>query len=373
MRILIIGGGIAGFAAAGFLRQKNIDCTVIERAESFRAGGHFIAVKPEGERLLERLGVRVAITEQARDLTYFRPSGHVLRRSPVKRFDEAFGGLFAIRRSELSQALYDAIKDTTPVRFGTQATSIEQDPKGVTVTSSDGSRERYDVVIGADGLHSATRERLFGSAGEWPLGGSYVALEVNCPHEIPVGAMHVYLGRGRVIACMATDPRRVAAIVYHGGDDLRPRLTSPAAARDFFAREYASFDAPVRAMLSAIDDANDIFVDIIAQVKLPNIVVHRVALLGDAATCPSLLSGMGSTAAILAAETLATALATEPNVRAALTSYERTTQEHAKSLRESVEEARRFLLGSNPFVTVVRNTTLALTASAMSGAALGRR
>ncbi|APR75858.1 2-polyprenyl-6-methoxyphenol hydroxylase [Minicystis rosea] len=367
MRVLIAGGGIGGFALARFLRQAGVACTVLERAPRFRALGHFIALKAEGVRVLDRLGVRDACAARALPsvvaLRFATPAGHVLRRQRVAALDAALGGFLLLRRADLAEVLYQHVAGEVDVRFGAEVVGVTQEGGGVTATLADGRVERADVLVGADGVHSAVRRRLFGAAGELPLGGSYVALEVDCAHDAPVGEITAHLGRGQIVMVGALGPRRLVAVVYHGGADLRARLSTPALARDFFAREYAHFNPTVRALFAAIDADSFVFVDTITMVQLPSIVAGRVALLGDAAACPTFLSGMGSAYALLSAETLARALAgcaeTDGEVEAALSAYAREAQGNAVEVHRSALRMRSLILGRSRLVTALRDSVLA--------------
>lgn len=370
MRVLIVGGGIGGLALAAFLRDAGIDHLLIERAPSFRALGHFIALKADGVRVLDRLGIREACAARALPasivVSYRTAAGRSLRRQPSSQMDAALGGFLMLRRGDLAEVLYRRIEGSTELRFGTEITALAQDASGVSVTLSDGHTERFDAVVGADGVHSALRKRVFGSSGEEWLGGSYIALEVAASHGLAPGDIVAFLGRGKVVATVPLDGNRLAAVVYHGGDDLRAQLANAAEARAFFARHYAEFHPDVRAFFSAIDASSFVFVDTITMVRLPSIVANRVTLVGDAAACPTFLSGMGSAYAMLSAERLARELERENTeagslrIPAALAAYARGAEAHARETQASALRMRYLVLGQSPALTTVRNSVIAL-------------
>jgi 2-polyprenyl-6-methoxyphenol hydroxylase-like FAD-dependent oxidoreductase len=371
MRILIVGGGVAGYALAQFLHASNIECLVIERAPSFRALGHFIALKGDGVRVLDRLGIRAGCEQRSlppRSLRFMTATGRLLRRQAQPDLAGALGGYMMLRRADLVAALHERVRDVTPLRFGTELSALDQDAEGVTVTLSDGSVDRFDAVIGADGVHSQLRVRLFGQVGVLPFGGSAVGLEVSCDHDLLETA--VFLGRGRTVTVIPLGPKRVAALVYHSGDeDLRTQLTSPLATRAFFAREYAPFHPTVRALFAAIDADSFIYVDTIAMVRLPSIALGRVALLGDAAACPTFLSGMGSALAMLSAESLASELASGAHVQDALAAYSDAARTKVAQVQASALQMRGFILGRSRLTTTLRDAGLAM---APAGWLMGR-
>jgi len=363
MRIVIVGGGIGGFALATFLNQRGIDHVVIERAPSFKALGHFIALKGDGVEVLDRLGVRAACDARALpaslSMTYRTAAGHPLHRQPASDMDEALGGFLMLRRADLSDVLYRNVAGETDVRFGTEVTAIQQKDGGAVVTLSDGSTEHADVVVGADGVHSSIRRMVFGDGGERDLDGSYVAVEVKLAHDLEPGEVVSFLGRGRVVNVLALGEREIAAVVYHGGEDLRPKLRGPRETRAFFAREYAAFHPLVRTLFSAIDADSFVFVDAIRMVTLPSIVSNNVALLGDAAACPTFLSGMGSAYAMLSAERLADAISGDDLTRG-LAHYAREAEAHAATLQSNALRMRELILGQSRVMTAIRNSVLAV-------------
>lgn len=114
--------------------------------------------------------------------------------------------------------------------------SFREDETGVDVTLSDGTTERADALIGADGVHSVVRSMLFGSAGEHRLGGSYIALEVASPDDGSTKELRTFFGRGQIVAMFPANEGRVLAVVYHAEEHLRAKLRTPLDARLFFTR-----------------------------------------------------------------------------------------------------------------------------------------
>lgn len=382
MKVLINGGGIAGLSLATFLSERGVTPIVIERAPSFLAQGHIIALKAAGVAVLDRLGVRAACTQRALPssiaMQAFTAGGYRLREQTSAGMAGALGGYLMLRRADLAAALYAHVRDRVEVRFGTQVRSFQQDGAGVEVRLSSGSSERADILVGADGVHSAIRHQLFGEQGQQRLGGSYLAIEVRCPHEVQVGHLQMYLGRGQHVALIPTGTEQLLVMSYNATAGLREKLRTPREARLFFAREYAGFAPQVRAVLAAVEDDSFLYVDDIKMIELPTLVQGRVALLGDAGTCPSFLSGMGSANAMLAAEQLAAALAEADGAAAGaaadaaesvlarqLSRYDEEARALSQSFRQNALGAARIILSRSRALGLMRDALLAAVPQAL--------
>ncbi|AKV00015.1 hypothetical protein AKJ09_06678 [Labilithrix luteola] len=141
--------------------------------------------------------------------------------------------------------------------------------------------------------------------------------------------------------------------------DLRCRLDSPSRARDFFAREYAHFHPTVRSLFSAIDTGSFVFVDTITMIRLPRVIAGRVALLGDAAACPTFLSGMRSSFAMLSAESLAAHLTSGKPIAAALADDNVDVLARAAGVQQSAQRMQKIVLGQSRLDTTVCDSVLA--------------
>ncbi|MDT7574108.1 MAG: hypothetical protein QOH17_441, partial [Pseudonocardiales bacterium] len=165
-RVLVAGASIAGPALAHWLRRRGAEVTVVERAPELRPGGQAVDARGVAKEVIQRMGldaaVRAARTETAGAYTV-DVDGNVLE--TFRADDDGGDGFIAeieILRGDLSQVLYDDTRDGVEYVFGDRIAELTQDADGVDVAFAGGDRRRFDLVVGADGLHSALRAMVFG-------------------------------------------------------------------------------------------------------------------------------------------------------------------------------------------------------------------
>ena len=164
--ILISGAGIAGPALAFWLNRNGYRVIVVEIAPGIRPGGQTVDLRGAGGDVVERMGLMDQMRERALDqrgAAWVRSDGSRRAEMPVT----AFGGnglvsKLEILRGDLVDVLYQATKDQAEYRFNASISDLEQNDDGVEVTLADGTRLRADLVVGADGPHSAVRRLVFG-------------------------------------------------------------------------------------------------------------------------------------------------------------------------------------------------------------------
>jgi 2-heptyl-3-hydroxy-4(1H)-quinolone synthase len=306
-KILIVGAGIGGLAAACALGRDH-EVTLIERASAPPVTGAGIVLAANATSILAALGVDLGDGHLIGVGELRRAGGAVLTRTDVR----AVGGSpwLTFHRAELQEALLNAVPDQVERRFGVAVVVVREVDDGVEVSTSDGRSERFDLVIGADGLHSRVREQL---EGDVPLRYSGVtcwrAVSQNpgtdvmfeaWGHQVRVGV--VPLSRGRIYTFLvATAPRR------------HPAPAFPVGFQDLFAE----FGDPVPAVLAGIDPSGLLHHDL-EELPGPMWGRPRVWLLGDAAHGMTPNQGQGAAMAIEDAAGAALALAAAPPPQAFL-------------------------------------------------------
>ena len=310
MKVLISGGGIAGSAAALFLARDGHAVSVIDKAESFQPLGYMLSLKSFGLRIMQELGLLAALKQHELSYSVFQfryPDDHLIQEylEPIVRAVTR-GELFTYR-SALHRVLYEAASRAVGIRFGLEIASLTERESGIEVTLSDGSEDAFDIVVVAEGLRSSTRHLLWGDKGLEPLDLDYHAATIEHSHGFAAGTMTTYSGPGTMLLCFPITPERLVIQSY-----LRAR---PGAGADrqavwrLLLDAHAGYAPRLKGMIESLRPEDYVFHDGIAMVDLPALTRGRVALLGDAGYCPTFMSGMGASLALLGAKLLARSLA----------------------------------------------------------------
>ncbi|MFK0383949.1 FAD-dependent monooxygenase [Agrobacterium sp. NPDC090273] len=324
MRILIAGGGPAGLTFAACLRQHGIDCTIVEKAAKGRAAGYSIGLHVNGWNVAERLGLVEHFKEKAMPLgpaLHRDTAGKTLFSYDYRTLAQASGGrMLAIMRQSFQDIVTRHIEANVDIRYETTISALSDDGDGVDVTFSSGDRERFDLVVAADGYRSALRALVFGPHEDFlrPLG--YRASAWRMPVGQPLGASFVGMMDVDHQGGLYDIGDGHAATLFCWRDDRTDRLDADA--RQKVLREhFGHWPEPVRSALEASIDWDNAFFDTVSQIDVPKWSKGRVVLLGDAAWCLTFLAGQGTSTAMAGAYILAAELARKPH-EAAFDAYE---------------------------------------------------
>lgn len=315
-RVLISGGGIAGCCAAWWLERYGYAVTVVEQAADPRDGGYVIDFWGLGYDVAEKMGLLDELRRHDLAIRDFSIVDRQGRR--ISGFDQGAlqaltgGRLMSLQRSALAVALYGAVKDRVAVRFGDGVAALTDTADGVDVAFQHAAPERFDLVIGADGLHSAVRRLVFGEEAQVERFLGYGVAAFRAPgygHRDP----HAYVTYGepgrQIWRVTLDDDTTVFLLVFAEADAGAMPLHEAARQKAFLTRRYAGGGGETEAMLAALAAADELYLDRVSQIVMPGWTRGRVALIGDASACPSLLAGEGSSMAMAEAYTLAGELA----------------------------------------------------------------
>ncbi len=345
MRVLISGASIAGPVLAYWLARYGFEATVVERAPQLRkTGGHAVDLFRPSMEISEKMGVLPtieALTTGTDAMTLYREGARRPAHIDLSRLvNVASDRHVEIMRDDLSAAYYDAGSDHVEYLFGDSITAISPDGE---VTFEREAPRRFDVVVGADGLHSNVRRLVFGEdAGRTQFLGGYLAV-LSVPKMIAAeGEMILHVGAGRLAGlytAQALDDARAlfmfrskTELEYHHRDALRQKELLRAA--------FAGMHATVDGWLDELDGTPAFYFDSITQLQMDSWSRGRVTLVGDAGYCPGPAVGGSTSLAVLGAYVLAGELAQArgDHVRA-FAAYE-------QELGETVRRSRAFARGA---------------------------
>ncbi len=312
MKVAINGAGIAGTALAYWLRTLGHEVLLVERAPELRTGGFVVNLWGIGYDALERMGLLPGLLE----LQYHSDELRMVDRSGRTRggyrssvlLKLANGRMATLARSDIAAAIYGSLDCRVETLFGDSVTAIDDDGTRVRVEFEQASPREFDLVIGADGLHSRVRQLVFGpeTGFEHPMGCHVASFEVAGYRPRNGGAYVAHTAPGRYIARFPMRNDRMLFFVLLRDEHLKGRVLANHAERKAVLTEaLADVGWESAAILSAVEQVPDIYFDSISQIRMNEWAKGKVALIGDAAACPSLIAGEGAGFALAAAYVLA--------------------------------------------------------------------
>ncbi|MFG1645296.1 FAD-dependent monooxygenase [Amycolatopsis sp. NPDC049252] len=314
---MVAGASIAGPALAHWLRRRGAAVTVVERAPGLRPGGQAVDARGVTKEVIVRMGldapVRAARTRTAGAYTV-DADGTVLETFSAE--DDGGDGYISeieILRGDLSQVLYDDTRDGVEYVFGDRIAELTQDADGVDVVFAGGDRRRFDLVVGADGLHSSLRAMVFGPRERFVRHLGLVLAFYSVPNEFGLDRWLIdhqdkESGRSASLRPIRDATRAMAMFSFPAADfDVDHRDVE--AQKVLLRERVAGLGWLTPRILAHLDDTPDFYLDQVAQVVLERWSSGRVGLLGDAAFCASPMSGQGTGLALVGAYLLAGELA----------------------------------------------------------------
>ena len=342
-RVLVAGASIAGPALAHWLRRRGAEVTVVERGPGLRPGGQAVDARGVAKEVIRRMGldaaVRTACTETAGAYTV-DVDGNVLE--TYRADDHGGDGFIAeieILRGDLSQVLYDDTRDGVEYVFGDRIAELTQDADGVDVAFAGGGRRRFDLVVGADGLHSALRAMVFGPRERFVRHLGLVLAFYSVPNEFGLDRWLIDYqdqksGRSAGLRPIQ-DATRAMAMFSFPSADFDVDYRDVGAQKRLLRERMAGLGWLTPRILAYLDDTPDFYLDQVAQVVMDRWSTGRVGLLGDAAFSSSPMSGAGTGLALVGAYLLAGELAAAGwDPEAGFATYERRMRSFVEANQE---------------------------------------
>lgn len=360
-KVLISGAGISGLALAYFLEKNGYQPVVIEQAPSLRHNGYMMDFFSSGIHVAREMGILEVLKSFDYKIGTIRQHdrhGEEDFELNINVFKQAVkGGLLNIMRTDLVDVLYHQARSVADIRFNTSIRAMVSHHDRVTVTFDDDSTETFALVFGADGIGSHVRRLCYATQDvkKMYLGFYVAAFEHSVPHASQPSELYSMLAVDRQVMTYQVGTDRYNSLFFFKSARL-PHLTTEEKIQKL-SDHFSDFEGAVPQILKAAEKSKHIFFDQVSQIRL-HVPWHkgRVALVGDAAYCLTLIAGQGASMALTGAYLLAQKLKQyETDYEKAFTAFEADLRPHIETMqRNAVKNTATYVPGSS-FRLFVRN------------------
>ncbi|WP_428229915.1 FAD-dependent monooxygenase [Flavobacterium sp.] len=365
-KVLISGASIAGPTLGFWLAKYGFEVTIVERSKALRLGGQNLDVRGAGRAIVRMMGIEkqiLAANTGEIGLQFVNRNNEVKAEFPSEG-SNSFTSEAEILRGDLVSILYDCTKNDVKYVFGKYITAINQDPDKVEVTFSNDEIEEFDLMIAADGVRSTTRKLIFGEEPESKFMGLYNAWYTIPKIESDTQWARWYTApKSRVMLLRPDNHGTVRASFSFLSDDKSYLNQSDSEQKKIIQAKLRGAGWEEERLMKEIEDNKDVYFDGISQIHAPRWFDGRAGMIGDAAYCPTPLTGMGTTLAMVGAYLLAGELSRHDQYEDAFLAYE-------KRMRPFVEKVQKLPPGvpwlahpKSKFGVSVVNTVAAILAS----------
>ena len=358
-RILISGAGVAGLTAAIWLGKAGFKPVIVEKAPKIRADGFILSLSHHSYHLFQEMGILddlKAINNQIRSSSYHDRSGRAILSLDYDRLFEA-GNIIQVMRDDLERVLYKHARDRADFLFANSVAAIEQVGDEVNVTFESGKQRVFDIVIGADGVHSAIRNCAFGAD---EVTRHYLGLHAaayRCENVLGLERKYeAYLEPNRHTIVYTTRKNDLACIFIwkNGARSVPPPGREQV---DYLRETYRGADPRAERLIEALKPQDRIYMEALTQIEMPVWHKGRVAIVGDAAYSLTQLSGQGASMAIKGASTIARGLI-EHSADDALAHYEAIIRPVISEIQPAVRKNKRWYVPGSLALYLLRDATM---------------
>ncbi|MDU0809286.1 FAD-dependent monooxygenase [Aquirufa regiilacus] len=336
-KILISGASIAGPTLAFWLNRYGFETTIVERAESLRLGGQNVDIKGAAQKIAQWMGIeeeiRAADTGELGVL--FVDENNVTKAALPKGESNLGTSELEILRGDLVKILYEHTKENVEYLFGNQIIALDEHQDGVKVTFQNGEIRDFDLVICADGIRSRTRSLIFGDEPFVKPVGLYVSY-----FTIPRASSDSRWARwynatdARVIFMRPDNEGTTRASFSFMSEPMGYEKLSQEEQKALLHEKFVDAGWEAQRVLAALDNNAEVYFDAISQVYAPRWSKGRCAMTGDAAFCPSPLTGMGVSLSVVGAYILAGELSRHADYPEAFEAYDRAFRPYVTKIQK---------------------------------------
>lgn len=365
MKILISGAGIAGPTLAYWLIRSGHEVTIVEHSPKLRAGGYLVDFWGAGFEVAGRMGIVPELRKRGYifdKLEALRSDGSHVATAKTAKILKAGENYVSIERSELASVIYGSLNGEAELLLGDSVKSLNQNASAVEIEFEGGSTREFDLVVGADGLHSRIRELSFGPETEFEryLGIVFATFQVDGYVPRDEGVAFLCAGLGYQVLRLTLDRDRTLILISAGYDGDRPRARADQ--EEIFRDALHDGRWEIPAILDAMTDSTDYFFDSVSQIRMPSWSSGRVVLVGDAGAAPSFMAGQGSALAMIEAYVLASQIAGASNYTEAFLDYENYLKKFILSKQDAATKLRLAFASRNHWELFVRNSAMRVMA-----------
>lgn len=346
-RVLVSGASVAGPSVAYWLTHFGFDVTVVERAPALREGGFAVDFRGTPHlTVLERMGILDQVRSMQthmRGLVFVDAEGNTEFALPAS----FLSGDVEIERADLSRIIYERTRDAVEYRFDDSIASLTDTGDHVLVVFESGLERTFDLVIGADGLHSNVRRLVFGDESQFlQYGDYYVAGGFDVPNHLGLDHLANHYGvPGRSVSLSSHHRPDVVTpvFVWHSPAQLHYDRKDIETQKRIISEVFAGVGWEVPRVLDAMRDADRLYFDSLSQIKMDTVSRGRITLLGDAGYGAT-MGGLGTGLAAISAYVLAGELArADGDHRLAFARYEDKIRDYARGCQKVADRAGPFL------------------------------
>ncbi len=366
MRIVISGAGVAGPALAYWLLKGNHEIIMVEKAPKFRNGGYIIDFWGLGYDICEKMGLIDEIIKsgyKVKNVIFRNIKGNKTSEFSIKSMHELTKNRFtSLPRGELAQIIYDSVKDKITNIFDDNIEQIIEDENKISLTLKSGKKIDADLLIGADGVHSNVRNQVFGSPENFERDLGYIVAAVETDQFLNLDE-NIYYSDNE-------ENKSIGLFKLKNGKQLNLFIFTSDLLQGYFPinqnekldaikNVFSNINWEGEKIFSIITEENEIYFDNITQIEMPKWHKGRVALIGDAVGCVSLLAGEGTGLGITEAYILAGELKKAKNdYSLAFENYENHLTNFIKDKQKTARAFATNFVPSNKFEIIFRDIAI---------------